>query len=1276
MSVPPGDAPSLPGTLNDNEHFSAVQTERFTSTILHHPNNHTEIHNSQNNTLNKAPSSHVIRINSNPDMTNSNNNENNNISIPIPSTTIPPSILITPPASSLPLSSQIGGEITKITIPPNIATLTPSTSVLSPSAIPNATQVILPVTTAITIKEIPYIPLTLARQTIENIQKDMIMQRERHSKALQDVSRKYSVVEEETKRQFNAFAIKVRQEVADQLHHWKNKSIHAEEQIQDLLTKQQALNADDVARNKIISDLQENIHKAQQEAQKEAQEVVRIHKEVNEFTKTLETTKQQYEIQIQQLNEQIKREGVAHEEAIKKAKDEAAANLLLAQQNDSESSKQQLALIIEKERANFTEQITKYEIKIKELETEKQKYIDLIDKLQQKITSLESKAISLTSTIAVGEANSKILAETPVINTTNTTNNTNTVTVLEDDITELPSSSILTSNVIPTSSIDEPKYVSTAKRIDASRLGLLNYIDKLTSLITHTKTIISTGETNWGEGKKREVLRAYQIEATDLEAILPTNSPTYTIIHNCLLESENKRAEGLIGKAAFILKQGLDSFVNTIENEINTLRAAFIPASSSASTSPSSTSDDLSVVTAALRTKAAEAEARAVDAENRLQEALSRLEAAKEEIENAKASAATGIQDDHDDNTSVASDTEHHEEEHLEHSDTEKDKGHGGKSVTSPSSRAQSTPLSPTKTTPSNLSSPTGSTGAANLTTGAVAAKMKEQEKIIKDLKTKIKQLEVAANKMAATASAKASSGIDEKALTAAVDKAKKEMEKKAKSEREDFEKDAKRELDSVNKKLTKVTTELETLRASLSTVTNERDELKKRTGTLGDLEKEVNTLREAAAEAKTLASALKQATARSEELETLYREEQTLRKRYWNALEDLKGKIRVYARVRPVSQSELDRGNKVIVSFPDEATIDLDTGAKGHKQFVYDRSFGMTTTQDEVFNECENLVQSALDGYNVCIFAYGQTGSGKTHTMVGSKDFPGLTPRAIYRLYDLITKNAGVMDVKVTAYMVELYNDNLVDLFLDNRTASARNTPDPPKLEIKKDDKGVITIKGVTMKDCPSAVSVMELFDVGNNARHVGSTLMNATSSRSHLIFALFIEAFNRQTKRTSVGKISFVDLAGSERVGKTGATAERLKEAQAINKSLSALGNVISALSTNEKFIPYRDNKLTQLLSDGLGGNAKTLMFVNLSPVDYNADESLSSLIYASRVKLITNSAEKQVENAEIQRLKKIITQLRAGNPNAGHDITEEENNTSSGAVLDDTGEVDITE
>jgi hypothetical protein len=236
-------------------------------------------------------------------------------------------------------------------------------------------------------------------------------------------------------------------------------------------------------------------------------------------------------------------------------------------------------------------------------------------------------------------------------------------------------------------------------------------------------------------------------------------------------------------------------------------------------------------------------------------------------------------------------------------------------------------------------------------------------------------------------------------------------------------------------------------------------------------------------------------------------------------------------------------------------------------------------------------------------------------------------------------------------------------------------------------DAKGMVVLPGVTMCQPTTAEELLALFDEGNLSRKVGSTKMNAESSRSHSIFrywlwalllpgllllgfisicnvsgscsplsralalttgllaSVLLETKNHTTKKTAVGKFSLIDLAGSERVGKTGATAERLKEAQNINKSLSALGDVISALSTNEKHIPYRNNKLTQLMQDSLGGNAKTLMFVNISPADYNVDETTTSLTYASRVKLITNDASKSSEGAEVTRLKKIITNLRNG-------------------------------
>lgn len=229
----------------------------------------------------------------------------------------------------------------------------------------------------------------------------------------------------------------------------------------------------------------------------------------------------------------------------------------------------------------------------------------------------------------------------------------------------------------------------------------------------------------------------------------------------------------------------------------------------------------------------------------------------------------------------------------------------------------------------------------------------------------------------------------------------------------------------------------------------------------------------------------------------------------------------------------------------------------------------------------------------------------------------------------------------------MELYNDQLVDLYhiLEKKKGSVPHGEKPPKLEIKMDAKKKVVIKHAVVKEASNYAELKKLFDDGNKMRHVGGTRMNAESSRSHSIFAIIIDSVDKNTGQSSSGKLTLVDLAGSERADKTGATGDRLKEGIAINTSLSALGDVISALCRGEKIIPYRNNKLTQVMQDSLGGNAKTLMFVNISPADYNASETVSSLDYASRVKEIKNTATKANEGSEVHRLKGIIHRLKNG-------------------------------
>ncbi|KAJ8029772.1 Kinesin-like protein KIN-14I [Holothuria leucospilota] len=455
-----------------------------------------------------------------------------------------------------------------------------------------------------------------------------------------------------------------------------------------------------------------------------------------------------------------------------------------------------------------------------------------------------------------------------------------------------------------------------------------------------------------------------------------------------------------------------------------------------------------------------------------------------------------------------------------------------------------------------------------------------------------------------------------------------KDLEKKLENETKKFEREQKK------------ANELETqLKAATKERDSNADEIKK-------LQAQIDSLGVAATEALELKEKVGAMTAELKELKTEnktltenYNSERVLRKKYYNMVEDMKGKIRVYCRARPLSGSEKDRGNYEIVKAPDEYSINVESN-RGNKEFQFDHIFMPDSSQEDVFEDTNNLIQSAVDGYNVCIFAYGQTGSGKTFTMIGDKgqNFPGIAPRAFKKIFEVIEENKSKFTFKVYTYMCELYNDKLIDLY-------SKDHKDDARLDIKKDKKGMVFIQGAVIQEATNSKELNGLFEQGSENRHVASTNMNSESSRSHLILAIIIESTNLSTGSVTKGKLSLVDLAGSERAAKTGATAAQLKEANSINKSLSALGDVIAALSSEQQFIPYRNNKLTMLMQDSLGGNAKTLMFVNISPADYNAEETIISLTYASRVKLITNDASKNADNKEIARLKSIIAKLKSG-------------------------------
>ncbi len=306
--------------------------------------------------------------------------------------------------------------------------------------------------------------------------------------------------------------------------------------------------------------------------------------------------------------------------------------------------------------------------------------------------------------------------------------------------------------------------------------------------------------------------------------------------------------------------------------------------------------------------------------------------------------------------------------------------------------------------------------------------------------------------------------------------------------------------------------------------------------------------------------------------LQNKFKEEQKKRKDLHNQLEDMKGAIRLFCRIRPLSNTELEReeSKQMIVLADDEFTATVHGKQQPHK-YTFDSVFGPDSTQTQIFEETRRLVQSAIDGYNVCIFAYGQTGSGKTHTIQGNAADPGITPRSIAELYDT-TKSMNNFDVRLSCYMVELYKTDLRDLLLPKDRPQV-------KLDIKENpaENNMVYIPQITPTPIATMEDAIRIFGYGLEHRMTRATKMNSASSRSHLIFTIIIESVNKQTKQRTKGKLSFVDLAGSEKSSKTGTDKEGAAEGRAINQSLSALGNVITALSQGQDHIPYRDHPLT---------------------------------------------------------------------------------------------------
>ncbi|XP_051967613.1 kinesin-like protein KIF21B [Xyrauchen texanus] len=407
---------------------------------------------------------------------------------------------------------------------------------------------------------------------------------------------------------------------------------------------------------------------------------------------------------------------------------------------------------------------------------------------------------------------------------------------------------------------------------------------------------------------------------------------------------------------------------------------------------------------------------------------------------------------------------------------------------------------------------------------------------------------------------------------------------------------------------------------------------------------------------------------------------------------------VKVSLRIRPQMAKEKIEGCHICTSVtPGEPQLLLGKD----KAFTYDFVFDMDAQQQQIYSACvHRLIEGCFDGYNATVFAYGQTGSGKTYTMGSGFDLTmaddeqGIIPRAVQQLFQGIQKrrleaqsaDMPLPEFKVSAQFLELYNEEILDLFDSTRDPEARNRKS--NIKIHEDGSGGIYTTGVTSRLVSSEDELLQCLKLGALSRTTASTQMNAQSSRSHAIFTIHLcqmrvcpqphlengemngisdSSISQPEYETLTAKFHFVDLAGSERLKRTGATGERAREGISINCGLLALGNVISALGEQCKkvgHVPYRDSKLTRLLQDSLGGNSRTVMIACVSPSDRDFMETLSTLKYANRARNIKNkvimnqdktSQQINALRTEIARLQMELMEYKAGKRVACEDGSE---------------------
>ena len=358
---------------------------------------------------------------------------------------------------------------------------------------------------------------------------------------------------------------------------------------------------------------------------------------------------------------------------------------------------------------------------------------------------------------------------------------------------------------------------------------------------------------------------------------------------------------------------------------------------------------------------------------------------------------------------------------------------------------------------------------------------------------------------------------------------------------------------------------------------------------------------------------------------------------------------IKVYCRIRPENDQELTSGLGPCLNLLSQTSLqiivnnlNINTGLKENysekttQEFTYDKIFSSETTQKTIFEQvAKPLILAAFEGINGTLFCYGQTASGKTYTMEGvpsDENLRGIIPRMMQLIFEIISSNSTDIEFSVKCQYYQIYNEKIQDLIDIKKT----------DLNIREDKNKGIWIGDCTEKYVESEKEMLNFFNTGNTNRIVASTKMNEISSRSHSLFSVTIYQRNIITESSKTGKIYFVDLAGSEKMSKAGIEGNTmLKEAQNINKSIMTLGMVINALSKGNhvKHIPYRDSKLTRVLQESLGGNCLTYLIINISPNMMNQPETLSTLRFGQRAKLIKN---KVVANTQ-QSVKELMMKLK---------------------------------